>query len=412
MNPLIEVQSLRIFIGESAHHDGKLLHVLIVNEARKRGMAGASVYRGFMGFGANSLIHTAKILRLSEDLPVIVEIVDTPERIADFLPIVDGLVDEGTILVDRAQAIFHLPMRIRDVMSADVATIGPEASLSEVVELLLLREVKALPVLSGKRIEGIITGGDLLQRADMPLRLDIQRHLPPELRMEHIQALDTSGLKARDIMTSPVHTLNIKTKVADALELMASRKLKRLPVVDDSGNLMGIVSRFDVLRAIGRAAALTEHLPALPQGLRRTAQDIMFKDVPTAGPTTPLNEVLDKLLTTPLRRVVVVDDERKVLGIILDRNLVAMYAQRSKPGFLRTLVAALSGKSFRLDDITGVAGDVMKPDVFTILPDTPLADVVRLFVENKAKRIVVTDETGRLRGMVDRDTVLKQLAGY
>lgn len=406
MNPLINVEVLRVYLGETTHYGGKPLYELIVDEALKRGMAGANVTRCILGFGANNLVHTAKILRLSEDLPLIVEIVDTPERIADFLPHVDSLVSEGSIVVEKAKAIFHLPLRIRDVMSTEVATVGPDAPLSTIVELLLHREVKALPVLDMKKIVGIITGGDLLQRAEMPLRLDVQRQLPPEFRADHIRRLDDGGLTAQDVMSAPVQTINIKARVPDALELMANRKLKRLPVVDDNGNMMGIVSRIDVLRVFGKVASVSIHLPVMPPGIRQTVRDVMFEDISTAGADAPLTEVLAKLVSTPLRRVVIVDDDRKILGIVLDRDLVSLFARRNKPGFLHTLVAALSQKKVSSDELEGCARDVMKTEVFTIKPEIVLADVVRLLVERKIKRVVVADDEGHLLGLVDRDSLL------
>ena len=102
-----EAELLRIFIGESDHYQGKPLYEVIVLEARKRGMAGATVLRGIMGFGADSRVHTAKILRLSEDLPIIVEIVDNPERIAEFLPELDKMIKEGLITLERARVIAY-----------------------------------------------------------------------------------------------------------------------------------------------------------------------------------------------------------------------------------------------------------------------------------------------------------------
>lgn len=102
-----EAELLRIFIGESDRHDGKPLYEAIVLEARRRGMAGATVLRGIMGFGADSHMHTAKILRLSEDLPIIVEIVDTPDRIAEFLPDLDTMIQEGLITLERARVIAY-----------------------------------------------------------------------------------------------------------------------------------------------------------------------------------------------------------------------------------------------------------------------------------------------------------------
>lgn len=102
-----EAELLRIFIGESNRHHGKPLHEAILLEARSRGMAGATVLRGIMGFGATSRLHTAKILRISEDLPIIVEIVDKPDRIAEFLPDLDAMIQEGLITLERAQVIMY-----------------------------------------------------------------------------------------------------------------------------------------------------------------------------------------------------------------------------------------------------------------------------------------------------------------
>src|SRR5437016_12753165 len=81
-----EGKLLRIFVGEADHWHGKPLYEAIVLEARKRGMAGARVIKGFMGFGAHSRIHTAKLLERSQDLPIVVEIVDAPEKIEAFVP--------------------------------------------------------------------------------------------------------------------------------------------------------------------------------------------------------------------------------------------------------------------------------------------------------------------------------------
>ena len=102
-----EAEVLRIFIGESDRHQGKPLYEAIVLEARKRGMAGATVTRGIMGFGAKSHLHTAKILRLSEDLPIVVELVDAPERIAEFLPALDAMVADGLITLKRTRVIAY-----------------------------------------------------------------------------------------------------------------------------------------------------------------------------------------------------------------------------------------------------------------------------------------------------------------
>ncbi len=100
---------LRVFLGESDRVHGKPLYESIVQKARETGLAGATVLRGVEGFGAKSRIHTAKILRLSEDLPIVVELVDTDEKIKAFLPLVDAMFEEsgsgGMMTVERAEVI-------------------------------------------------------------------------------------------------------------------------------------------------------------------------------------------------------------------------------------------------------------------------------------------------------------------
>ena len=98
---------LRIFIGESDRWGAVPLYEAIVQEARRRGLAGATVFRGFEGFGAHSRIHTSRILRLSEDLPVVIEIVDSEEKIQSFLPALDEMVKEGLATVEKATVIFY-----------------------------------------------------------------------------------------------------------------------------------------------------------------------------------------------------------------------------------------------------------------------------------------------------------------
>ena len=96
---------LRIFIGETDRYKGKSLYEQIVLKARELNLAGATVVRGIMGFGANSRVHTAKVLRLSEDMPVIIEIVDTEENLKKLWPFLDEVVKEGLITVEKAQVI-------------------------------------------------------------------------------------------------------------------------------------------------------------------------------------------------------------------------------------------------------------------------------------------------------------------
>jgi hypothetical protein len=96
---------LRIFLGENDRHDHKPLYEAIVLKAREMHLAGATVLRGPMGFGHSSRLHTAKILRLSEDLPIVIEIVDSEEKINAFLPVLDSMMGSGLVTLERVQVL-------------------------------------------------------------------------------------------------------------------------------------------------------------------------------------------------------------------------------------------------------------------------------------------------------------------
>ena len=102
-----EGKLLRIFVGEDDKHQGIALYEWIVRRAREQGLAGATVLRGLEGFGAHSRLHTVKILRLSTDLPIVIEIVDTEEKIEAFLPVVDTAVTEGLATVEKVDVRFY-----------------------------------------------------------------------------------------------------------------------------------------------------------------------------------------------------------------------------------------------------------------------------------------------------------------
>ncbi|HEX4754658.1 MAG TPA: DUF190 domain-containing protein [Candidatus Dormibacteraeota bacterium] len=102
-----EGQLLRIFIGESDHWQNRPLHEEIVRLFRESGLAGATVLRGVEGFGASSRLHTTRLLQLSQDLPLVIEVVDTEERIATVLPRLDEMVREGMMTIERVHIISY-----------------------------------------------------------------------------------------------------------------------------------------------------------------------------------------------------------------------------------------------------------------------------------------------------------------
>src|SRR3954471_19839012 len=100
---------LRIFVGESDRHGHHPLYESIVLQAREAGLAGATVLRGVMGYGKHSILHTAKILRLSEDMPMVIEIVDSREKVEAFMPLLDEMITDGLVTLERVEVLRYKP---------------------------------------------------------------------------------------------------------------------------------------------------------------------------------------------------------------------------------------------------------------------------------------------------------------
>jgi CBS domain-containing protein len=268
-----------------------------------------------------------------------------------------------------------------------------------------------------RHVVGTITGGDLLRRGDLDLRLSIQQELGAETLRDRLAALTKSRKSARDVMTHPVRTVEGDVDLATAVRLMAERRVKRLPVVDRRGQLVGIVSRADVLRAIAALPEAPEQAEDRALGRARTVGDAVIAEVPVVSPETLAEEVLVKLLESPLRRVVVVGAAGRVVGLIGDRDLLLRSHPAARPGLLQALTgrrggsrpeeggAALAGTPGRL-----TARELMAPSLITVQPDDSLVHAIRLMMQHQVKRLVVVDEAGRLRGLVDRREVLRALA--
>jgi len=306
--------------------------------------------------------------------------------------------------------------KVHHLMTRDVVSTSPTATTVEVVDLLIRRGIKAVPVVDGqRRVVGIITGGDLLTRGHLGLRLSVQRDLSPEEFGSQIRALEGSGQTARDVMTPNPLTVGSEAALEEAVHLMVSRKLKRLPVTDEKGRLVGVISRTDVLRHL---AGAPEPPPEAHQMLpirARTVGQVMAPDVPMVASTALAEEVLRKILDTPLRRVVVIDDAGTALGIIDDRDLLAYAEPSQRHGLVRVLAGLVSpqqaGGALIPSRTSGppTAVDLMKAHIFALRVDTPLIEAIRQMVTQRVKRMVVLDAEGKPVGIVDRRRLLQSL---
>jgi len=298
--------------------------------------------------------------------------------------------------------------RVGDVMSRHVTTVTPDTPIQVVVDQLVRRGVKALPVVDREgRVVGIITGGDLMRRGGLGIRLSLRGSISdPDLAVWSRQ-VERSGLTAGQVMTPNPRTVTPDTLLDEAILLMVRHSVKRLPVTADGGRLAGIISRTDLLRALAADRPTAESRSAA-MVLGRRAGDLADPDVAAVGPAASLEDVLAAVLASPFRRVVVVDAERHVLGIITDRDLLRRASPPDRPG----LIDRLAGR--RDPASRAVAGSVtaaalMNPDVFTIPADAPLSLAIERFLTLRVKRLVVVDADRRLIGILDRRAVLRSL---
>lgn len=301
---------------------------------------------------------------------------------------------------------------VRDIMMRHVSTVTPQTSLAEVVELLLRHGVKAVPVVDeGQRAVGIVTGGDLLSRADLEFRLSIQQGLGAEAIAQQLHRMQVGGKIASDVMTPNPRTIPADAALLTAIRTMADHRIKRLPVVDAQGCLVGLLSRADVLRTVAAGVEVVLEEEVEPPPIARFVGDVMMTAVPTVRPETSIDDVLHLTLSSPSRRVVVTTPDGKVQGIITDRRLLARAAADIQPRFLQALGDLIDAVAhWRSARKPLTAGDLMRTDVFTVRAEEPIVHAIQLMMQHQVKQLVVVDAEGRLQGIVDRQTLLQWLA--
>lgn len=415
-----EATRITIYIGESDRYQGGNLYMAILNFLRSEGASGATVMRALGGFGAHSRIRTANIEVLSSDLPIRIEWIDLPQRVDRLLPQLQRMVNDGLILRETVTVVHYSMGRSQDplgqpvshIMREEIVTASTTTPVAEVVTLLLERGVRSLPILDQNgRLVGIITDGDLLHRAGLTTRLPLQSELPTSQVHALLAALRQSTLTAQDIMTKPVISVRGDETVRSAVARMVKHNLKRLPVVNDNGGLIGMVSRIDVFRTIELHRSGAEDVDDAPR-TGHSVGELMHTDVPTVGPTARLEEIVRALESSRRRRVVVIDENRHVLGIISDGDLLRRSQQKHHPGLLARLRNVLVGEETVtqvLPDAGERAADLMTTPVITVQPDTPLAEALQLMTTHAVKRLPVVDAEGRLVGLLGRASVLRGL---
>jgi CBS domain-containing protein len=231
-------------------------------------------------------------------------------------------------------------------------------------------------------------------------------------RTEVLERLSADPRSAADVMTSPPITVATTTPLPGVAEVMVQRRLKRLPVLDAQGALAGMVSRVDLLRtAAGGYAAKEPVARDLGLDVKGPVGRVVRRDVPVVHPETRLPEVFQAVISTRLNRALVVDAERRVVGLVTDAEMLERITPSLRPGALRSLMSRLpfastEERTLEKHSHARTAADLMSREVASVKEDVPVASALATMLRGNHKVLAVVDADGRLVGMVDRADLL------
>jgi CBS-domain-containing membrane protein len=293
---------------------------------------------------------------------------------------------------------------VSEVMTHEVVTLSPEMTVAQAWERMLEHFIKAMPVVDESRqVIGMLTDEDLIHRAGVQSHLSVAARLNDGIIQEQLENLHTATLKVADVMSRPVWTVRVAESLGIAAARMARYDIKRLPVVDEHGKLVGVIARLDVLRQVAQVEPKLTKAP-LTAGASITVCDTMYDRVPTVSPNANIADIVASLLETGMRRVIVVDDEDRPLGLISDSDLVSRVSPHEQKGALAALRRILPAPPSQ-----AMAAQLMSPGVLTAPPELPLLEAAKQMLSEKRKWLVVVDKDKKTLGLVDRQVLLKAL---
>ena len=414
---------IEIFTSEEARWQGEPLYSAIVRMVHDLKIAARClVTKGIEGAYENGDIATGQIEVLSYNMPVRITIVAPAAESGKILNQAEKMVTDGMVTVQQVEVKFHktrgylIPKhtRVRDVMTQSPQTATLETPLDEVVRRLLSAAFTALPVVDAQnRPVGIVSQTDLIYKADLPIRLGL---LAESATANVTPVLDKLATRpAGEIMTQPVVLIDQDKYVSEAVDLMLTKQVKRLPVIDAAGTLVGIISRLDVFHSILRECPDWQAFQKqnISVDNLRFVADIMRRDSMTVFPETPVEEVIRLIDCNDIQRLAVINRHGKFLGLISDRDLLVAFSLHHR-GIWDYFAGKIpfTERGRRHQELQNylqarTAGEVMKTDIITIKEDAPINEAIRLMLERSIKRLPVLDAQGNFKGMVSREAVLR-----
>lgn len=380
------------------------------------------VMKGCKGCYENGEIANRNIVVSSLNLPVKIEITLPSTESQNVLLALEEIVTEGIVGIRDLNVFSYrsyknlIPkqLRIKDVMTPSPKQGNRRTSLSHVLEILLSSSFNGLPIVDANDHPiGLITQHDLITKANMPIRLGLLSGSEKEEKDKLIQVYQ--NLKSEDVMTSPVITVEEDDVLSQAVSLMLTNGVKRLPVVDTTGKLVGMLCRIDVFKTITNEIPTWGHPDEnhIQPGRCKIATDIMLRDTVTVAPDASIEEVIHVIDSNQIQRVAVVDPGNNFLGLISDRDLLAAFAEHQTSildYFTGRLIVGeknLPQEKSGLQLLQKKASDIMQTNLITITENTSIDEVIKLMAEKGLKRLPVVNSDKKFIGMLSRDSLLR-----
>lgn len=419
MDPRLNVTRLRIYLRQSSERGDGLPSESLLLLAKREGIASATVYTRTHGFGAYGHVEPGSGHEQVDDFPILVELVDHPDRIARILPLVERIAPTGVTTCEPIDAI--IPKRpadldpvpngepVREIMQPG-RPVRAGASVSDVVARLAETPAGLVAVLADASDEvlGVITNRDLIARAEMPLRSPLLRYFDPrELPSPEGQGT-TKPVTARALMTSPALTIAMQQSEWEAAAQLAATGFTALVVRDAQERYVGIVSVLDILCSLVRLYSIDplEH-PRVMMYVRETwVTNIMDAQVPTVRPEAAMLAVIDAVLASPIHGVFVTSANGRVLGLIRDTTLIQRLSPAARGGLVeRSRGRPLGPREQHLLSQQS-AGDVMNRSVVTLSPNASVAQALERMVNLRQRFLPIVDARQRLVGLLGQKMLL------
>jgi CBS domain-containing protein len=420
---MLHYQAIEIFTSEEARCVNKPVTEAVIQYIRDLKIAARCIVtQGIAGCYESGEVATGRLEILSFNMPMRIYIVLPAAETERVLSGLNSMIDDGimalhdlNVLSHRARnAFFPRQLRVRDAMTARPKSVSADSPLSEATRLLLSSIFTGLPVVDEQgRPIGVITQGDLIGKGGVPLRLG----LLAESDKDRLQSVlgQIASRSAADVMTAPAVTIGDDHPLTEAVDVMLEKGVKRLPVVDGAGRLTGMLSRLDIFRTVMQEAPDWNAFRAQHIEVRhlKSVGDILRRDTQTVSPETSIEEVIRIIDHNDIQRVAVVDDQGKLLGLISDRDLLHYFKKENEgiwcrlAKIKRSLAADGCKGDFRKCLAETSAGEVMNTRLITVSEEMLVEEAVRLMTEKALKRLPVVDETGRFKGMISRDSLLR-----